>query len=84
LSAAKVKDSGKVIGIDMTEEMLEKARTNAKENGYTNVEFRKGDIESRILVEDNAADVVDLTLDKVAAFKEIYRIPRSNGRRMVI
>jgi len=90
LSAAKVKDSGKVIGIDMTEEMLEKARTNAKDNSYKNVEFRKGDIESRILVEDNVADVVisncviNLTLDKVAAFKEIYRILRSNGGRMVI
>jgi len=90
LSAAKVKDSGKVIGIDMTEEMLEKARTNAKEYGYKNVEFRKGDIESRIPVEDNVADIVisncviNLTLDKVAAFKEIYRILRSNGGRMVI
>jgi len=74
----------------MTEEMLEKARTNAKEYGYKNVEFRKGDIESRIPVEDNVADIVisncviNLTLDKVAAFKEIYRILRSNGGRMVI
>jgi ubiquinone/menaquinone biosynthesis C-methylase UbiE len=90
LSAARVKESGKVIGIDMTDEMLEKARTNAKENGYTNVEFRKGEIESRIPVEDNVADlvisncVINLTLDKVAAFKEIYRILRSNGGRIVI
>ena len=90
LSAAKAKDSGKVIGIDMTDEMLEKARTNAKENGYTNVEFRKGDIESRIPVDDNVANVVisncviNLSLDKVAAFKEIYRILRSNGGRMVV
>jgi ubiquinone/menaquinone biosynthesis C-methylase UbiE len=90
LSATKVKDSGKVIGIDMTDEMLERARTNAKENGYTNVEFRKGDIESRVPVEDNVVDIVisncviNLTLDKVAAFKEIYRILRSNGGRMVI
>ena len=44
LSANKVKSSGKVIGIDMTEEMLEKARTNAVNAGYTNVEFKKGDI----------------------------------------
>ena len=44
LSANKVKTSGKVIGIDMTEEMLEKARTNAVNSRYTNVEFKKGDI----------------------------------------
>ena len=47
LSSNKVKDSGKVIGIDMTDEMLEKARNNAGRGGYTNVEFRKGDIEKR-------------------------------------
>jgi SAM-dependent methyltransferase len=51
LSANKVGGLGKVIGIDMTDEMLEKARKNAKENGYINVEFRKGDIEKRIPVE---------------------------------
>ena len=49
---------GKVIGIDMTNEMLEKARKNAKENGYPNVEFRKGDIEKRIPVDDNSVDLV--------------------------
>jgi arsenite methyltransferase len=58
LSANQVGKSGKVIGIDMTDEMLEKARKNANENGYTNVEFRKGDIEKRIPVEDNTADLV--------------------------
>jgi arsenite methyltransferase len=90
LSANKVKHSGKVIGIDMTDEMLEKARDNAIQNGYTNVEFRKGDIESRIPVDDNAADVVisncviNLTVYKVAAFKEISRILNGNGGRMVI
>ncbi|MGA9842615.1 MAG: methyltransferase domain-containing protein, partial [Nitrososphaeraceae archaeon] len=47
LSANRVGKMGKVIGIDMTDEMLEKARNNAKENGYVNVEFRKGDIETR-------------------------------------
>jgi ubiquinone/menaquinone biosynthesis C-methylase UbiE len=45
LSANRVGESGRIIGIDLTDEMLEKARRNAKENGYTNVEFRKGDIE---------------------------------------
>ena len=89
LSANKVKDSGKVIGIDMTDEMLEKARNNATQSGYRNVEFKKGDIERRIPIEDSAADpvisncVINLTLDKVAAFKEIYRILRSNGRMVI-
>jgi arsenite methyltransferase len=90
LSADKVKRSGKVIGINMTDEMLEKAADHAKQNGYTNVEFKKGDIEKGIPINDNAADVVisncviNLTIDKIAAFKEIYRILRSNGGRMVI
>jgi arsenite methyltransferase len=89
LSANKVKDSGKVIGIDMTDEMLEKAQNNAKQSGFKNVEFRKGDIERRVPIEDSTADVVisncviNLTLDKVAAFKEIYRILRSNGRMVI-
>jgi ubiquinone/menaquinone biosynthesis C-methylase UbiE len=89
LSANKVKDSGKVVGIDMTDEMLEKARNNAKQSGYTNVEFKKGDIEKGIPLEDSTADVVisncviNLTLDKVAAFKQIHRILRSNGRMVI-
>ena len=89
LSANKVKDSGKVFGIDMTDEMLEKARNNSKQSGFTNVEFKKGDIERGIPLEDSTTDVVisncviNLTLDKVAAFKEIYRILRSNGRMVV-
>src|ERR687890_612043 len=91
LSANRVKESGKVIGIDMTDEMLEKARKNAKDNGgYTNVEFRKGDIEKRIPVEDNSVDVVisncviNLTTDKISTFKEIYRILKHGQGRMVI
>ena len=90
LSAAKVGHSGKVIGVDLTDEMLEKARTNAKENGYTNVEFRKGDIEKRIPIGDNSADlvisncVINLTTDKVATFKEVHRILRQGGGRMII
>ena len=90
LSANKVKDSGKVFGIDMTDEMLEKAQDNAKQSGYTNVEFKKGDIERGIpSIENNTVDVVisncviNLTFDKVAAFKEIYRILRSNGRMVI-
>ena len=90
LSANKVGSSGKVIGIDMTDEMLEKARRNAKENGYTNVEFRKGDIEKRIPVDDNSVDlvisncVIDLTTNKVDTFKEVHRILKQGQGRMVI
>src|SRR5215467_476678 len=58
LSANKVKDSGKVIGIDMTDEMLEKAQNNAKQSGFKNVEFRKGDIERGVPIVDSTADVV--------------------------
>ena len=90
LSANRVKESGKVIGIDMTDEMLEKAKKATKDNGYMNVEFRKGDIEKRIPVEDNSVDVVisncviNLTIDKVSTFKEIYRILKHGQGRMVI
>jgi SAM-dependent methyltransferase len=89
LSANQVGKSGKVIGIDMTDEMLEKARKNAKDNRYTNVEFRKGDIKRRIPVEDNTTDlvisncVINLTSDKTATFKEIYRILNDGGRMMI-
>ncbi len=89
LSANKVGRSGKVIGIDMTDEMLEKARINAKNNGYENVEFRKGDIETRIPVDDNSVDavisncVINLTVDKTSAFKEIHRILRDGGRMVI-
>jgi arsenite methyltransferase len=90
LSAKKVTNEGRVIGIDMTDEMLERARRNAKEGGYGNVEFRKGDIEEAIPVDENSVDVVisncviNLTTDKVKAFKEIHRILKSGGGRMVI
>jgi SAM-dependent methyltransferase len=91
LSANQVGRSGKVIGIDMTDEMIEKARKNANDNGYTNVEFRKGDIESGIPMQDNSADlvisncVINLTTDKLSTFKEIYRILKNDGdSRMVI
>ncbi|MGA9150813.1 MAG: arsenite methyltransferase [Candidatus Nitrosopolaris sp.] len=89
LSANKVKGSGKVIGIDMTDQMLEKARKNANQGAYTNVEFREGDIEKRIPVEDSAVDVaisncvINLTTDKVSTFKEIYRILKDGGRMII-
>jgi len=91
LAANIVKESGKVIGIDMTDNMLSKARENAEKHGYKNVEFRQGDIEEKIPVEDDCADVVisncviNLTANKLATFKEIYRILKPNrGGRMVI
>jgi ubiquinone/menaquinone biosynthesis C-methylase UbiE len=89
LSANKVGGSGKVIGIDLTDEMLEKARRNAKENGYTNVEFRKGDIEKEIPVDDNSVDlvisncVINLTTNKVDTFKEVHRILKTQGRMVI-
>ena len=90
LSARKVGPQGRAIGIDMTDEMLERARRNAKDGGYTNVDFRKGDIEETIPVDDNSVDVVisncviNLTTDKVKAFKEIRRILKNGGGRLVI
>jgi ubiquinone/menaquinone biosynthesis C-methylase UbiE len=89
LCTNKVRESGKVIGIDMTDEMLQRARSNAKQGGYSNVEFQKGDIERRIPVEDNTVDlvisncVINLTIDKKAAFKEIHRILKGNGRMVI-
>jgi ubiquinone/menaquinone biosynthesis C-methylase UbiE len=77
-------ESGTVIGIDFTDEMLGKARTNAEKLGYTNVSFVKGDIESMPL-DNDIADVVisncvlNLVPDKKAAFSEIYRILKQGG-----
>ena len=74
-----VGEEGKVIGIDMTEEMIKKANDNNKKLGYKNVEFRLGDIED-IPIAENIADVVvsncvlNLVPDKVKAFSEVYRI----------
>jgi ubiquinone/menaquinone biosynthesis C-methylase UbiE len=91
LSANRVGESGRIIGIDLTDEILEKARRNAKENGYTNVEFRKGDIEKRIIpVDDNSVDlvisncVINLTMNKVDTFKEVHRILKPGQGRMII
>src|ERR671911_1959463 len=91
LAANIAKGSGRVIGIDMTDEMLEKSRKNAAQSGYANVEFRKGDIEEKIPVDDNSVDfvisncVINLTSNKTNTFKEIYRILKINGKaRMII
>jgi arsenite methyltransferase len=91
LAANIARDKGKVIGVDMTDEMLQKARENAQRHGYNNVEFRKGDIEKALPVEDNSADavisncVINLTSNKVNTFKEIYRVLKPAGLgKMVI
>lgn len=86
LASKSVKDGGKVIGIDFTDDMLTKAKSAAREHGFKNVEFRKGDIENLIPVEDDSVDavisncVINLTTDKVRVFKEVYRILRKNGK----
>lgn len=77
-------EKGKVIGIDMTEKMIEKARTNAKKLNYPNVEFRLGDIENMPMA-SNVADVVvsncvlNLMPDKKQAFTETFRILKKGG-----
>lgn len=88
LAAKKVGKSGRVIGVDMTDAMVEKARDNAKKHGYTNVEFRHGDIEN-LPVENNSVDlvisncVINLTEDKQKAFKEAHRVLKTNGRLLI-
>ena len=91
LASKLVGNEGKVIGIDMTDRMLEKARKAAIINNYKNVEFRKGDIEERIPIEDNSVDVVisncviNLTSNKTNTFKEVYRVLQKEGKgRMII
>ncbi len=76
--------TGKIIGIDFTEAMINKARTNAERIGYENVQFRQGDIE-QMPVNDNVADVVvsncvlNLVPNKNNVFKEIYRVLKPNA-----
>ncbi len=88
LAAEKVGEKGRVIGVDMTPEMIEKARENARQGDYTNVEFRLGEIEN-LPVADNSADVVvsncviNLVPDKGKAFKETFRVLKPAGRLMV-
>jgi SAM-dependent methyltransferase len=91
IASKLVGNEGKVIGIDMTDEMLEKARKASIANNYRNVEFRKGDIEERIPIDDNSVDVVisncviNLTSNKTNTFKKIYRILKKEAKgRMII
>jgi SAM-dependent methyltransferase len=85
IARAAVGETGRVIGVDMTPEMIAKARENAERRGVRNVEFRLGDIES-LPVDDASADVVvsncvlNLVPDKKRAFAEIFRILKPGGR----
>jgi ubiquinone/menaquinone biosynthesis C-methylase UbiE len=88
LAAQRVGESGKVIGVDMTREMIEKARMNSEKLKISNVEFRLGEIE-KIPVSDSSVDVVisncviNLSPDKPAVFKEIHRTLRLGGRIII-
>jgi len=85
IARAAVGKTGRVIGVDMTPEMIAKARENAARRGYDNVEFRLGDIEA-LPVADGSADVVvsncvlNLVPDKKRAFAEIFRVLKPGGR----
>ena len=84
IARAEVGESGEVIGIDFSPQMIEKARANAQKRGYTNVKFLEGDIESMPL-QANTADVVvsncvlNLLPQKDSIFKEIHRVLKPGG-----
>lgn len=88
LASKRVGKIGCVIGVDMTPEMIDKAKENAQKGGYKNVEFRLGEIE-KLPVSDNSIDVIisncviNLSPDKESVFKEAFRVLKPKGRLMV-
>lgn len=88
LAAQKVGDKGRVIGVDMTPEMIKKAKENAKKGNYRNVEFRLGEIENLPLA-DASVDVIisncviNLSPDKEKVFRESFRVLTLGGRLMI-
>ncbi len=85
LASKQVGKLGKVIGVDMTAEMIGEARENARKDGYNNIEFRLGEIE-HLPVADNSMDVIisncviNLSLDKFQVYSEAYRVLKKKGR----
>lgn len=85
IARKKVGKAGRVIGVDMTSDMINLARKNAEKSGYNNVEFRLGEIE-HLPVADNSVDViisncvVNLSVDKEQVFRETYRVLKTRGR----
>ncbi len=88
LAAKKVGETGKVIGVDFSEEMIQKARANAKKYNYENTEFKYGDIEE-LPIEDNSVDVVisncviNLAPNKEKVFLESFRVLKNGGKMFV-
>jgi arsenite methyltransferase len=88
LAAKKVGPMGKVIGVDMTAEMLDKARANCRKGNYANIEFRLGEIEN-LPIADNTADVIisncviNLSPNKPRVFEEAFRVLKPKGRLMI-